>query len=315
MLKTHNIKSSIYCGIVLGPNSTIILKYMMPIAEKLAKNNIIWVICPDKKHQLSNDMNFLEKKKNIIIIPCFDCVSTSGGDRHGTGINSIIRYLYDKENIILLEPDLIPVAKNWDEKLILKINNEVKFISPKNIDYYYIQNENNINKKNYSNFAEASQYLLTRKGECVYCRLDNVCLLCLDPKFIYDLNVSFTKNINVDSSINDFLSKNNSNVSRAFKVNTLYLEEITEYPRNTFIQKETGWQIMFKLPKKYRNSLDLCTINNIIYKSDTLGVSEFELIFNNDELLAVHFHHSRYCTNITDQIKEFNAILEKFNIL
>ena len=127
------------CGIVAGPNSTFLIEKLIIKSEKLSNNKITWYICkdnlhdkfaynPDKKYKKwhnTNNFTNLQKMENVIFTEPLENNEASGGDRHGLGIDILIKHLKNKKKIIILEPDSFPCYLGWDDVLLSKIKNNI----------------------------------------------------------------------------------------------------------------------------------------------------------------------------------------------
>lgn len=310
---------NISCGIVAGPNSDFLIKNLINICENFSKNIINWYICEDigysKNLYPESDNNFTELKnrKNVTFIEPIDSPEiSSGGDRHGLGVNEIIKYLKDKEKIILLEPDSFPCCTGWDDIILSKITTKNPIVS---MEFEGILDEN---------FDITTNYKENYRCPVV----GNLIFLGINPNIFYNLNITFTKMMyNKDDNINKDLEKMGN--KRAFKIINDELVNIFELPLDTIVEKETGWRIVYPLKKNGYNSSKLKLyhygyngINGISalkrhYGTNAENIKPLDLIFNdNNELLAIHLTCSR--NFIKDKHKSYqkilNKIINKYNI-
>lgn len=305
----------IYCGILAGPNSTCLLNIIIPIAEQLSINKIEWIIHKDtkSKYNIKNNFSFLESKSNVTFIGDVTINVESGGDRAGYGWDRIIRYLHDKDKIILMEPDIFPVKHGWDIFLLSKINLKKNIIlhCPTYNEKYYDTNFNINYEKKY----------LSRGKSAV-----GIIFLALNPKSFIDIGCTFMRQYlpnwsKIPNNIEQKLFKNYHIDSRYFTIKNKIDAEINDVPINTVLEKDTGWRVPYYLKN---NNLHYSNFNSFKYIYDindpeiikldkeknkkTLGY--IDLLFDDtNNLFAIHVRHSRFMSEYG--IKVFSNIIKR----
>lgn len=288
----------IYCGIVAGPNSSKLIKKLIDICEYLSNNEIHWLLMVDKISEITlkntstklinkNDFSKLKKRKNIT----FDFFEINSpviaGDRHGYGIDLIIKKLNEFKKIIILEPDSFPCCFNWDNIMLSKLSDEnpiVVMCKKGELD---------------SNLKYLNNNVKYKRTPCV----GDIGFLCLKTNFFVNNNLTFMK-------INNFSNANlNQDLEKKFKKNSLYinndeLAKIFDVKLNETINKEFGWRIAYTMNKLNKKSYKFDT-----YVFDNSEHHSTDLIFNENNLMAIHLHYSRYITK--ELLKKYSKLINK----
>lgn len=278
---------NVICGILAGPNSSILIKKLIKISEKLSNNKITWYICEDigysKKKFLNNENNFSELKNisNIYFTnPMTNSEITSGGDRHGMGVDILIRHLKNEEKMIILEPDSFPCCFGWDDIILSKINSEHPIVTFCFEKYFNENLEVDIEKtKSFKNWHTPLSGDLGFIG--------------INPKIFANLNITFMKiKYFNDSVINKKLE--NTGKGRTLLIENNELSKLFELPLNTNMQKEWGWRIAYPLKEEGYTSFKfkMCPFQN--EKIYDLPHPMDLLYDNNNNLFGLHLHYSRY---------------------
>ena len=115
-------------------NTAVFVELMLYALSKLTFNPYKVIICDNgsKKNDIINLNNIVQKNKNVEVI--FRRQSVYGSTGHGEALDILIDMANTKYTAIL-DSDCTFLLKNWDEKLIKKIDNTTKIIgstSPKN---------------------------------------------------------------------------------------------------------------------------------------------------------------------------------------
>ena len=307
---------SIHCGIVAGPNSYLLIEKLINICEKLSFYKINWLLMVDKIKKINikksnkilmneNDFSNLQNRKNIKI-DYFDTeIKCSGGDRHGYGIDLIIRKLNKNNKIIILEPDSFPCHYYWDKILLKKLDKEHPIV---------VMSKEGVIDKNYKRIINKNHYIRSK-----YC--GDIGLLAITTKFFVNNNLTFMKHNNIlNCKVNKNLEElfynkpniiiDNKNIAEIFDVNI-----------GDKLQKEFGWRIAYEMNIQNKNSKKL---KFFIYNPKNNHHS-IDVIFYKDKIFAIHLHFSRYITsellnnykkNIFDLLQHYNKdenILNIFN--
>jgi hypothetical protein len=291
---------NIDCGIVAGPNSSFLIENLIQISEKLSNNKITWYICedntaPPKYKNEANDFSIIKNKENVKFTdPLTSIAGSQGGDRHGMGVDILIKHLKNKEKIILLEPDSFPCCFGWDDIILTKINKKhpiVTFSFTKKI------------KNDFTEDTTSFNYWHTPiTGDLGF--------IGINPKIFTKLNVTFMKMKYIENdTINEKFEK--LGTGRTLPIINKELSEIFELPLNTLLQKEWGWRIAYPLKKNGYTSFKFK-----LFRYET-NSQPYDLLFDdNNKLICIHFHHSRFWkkNDLKQQKIEINNIFSHYNI-
>jgi hypothetical protein len=284
----------INCCIIAGPNSDKFIKLLIPICELFSNNKLIWYLCIDKFND-NNDFSFLNNKDNITKL-YFKTKFISGGDRHGVGINKIIKYFKNDDKIIILEPDSFPCIKNWDNILLSKLNNEVCIVS--------------MLKKKYldKDFKESNNLDYIRNPIS-----GDFCFYALNPKILFNIKATFTK-IKIEKKYKKFINFDIEKLGnkRILLINDDNLSNIFKLNKNTIMQKETGWRVAYYL---HKHNLKHKNLETKWYFYDK-NKKPIDLIFFNNSIFGFHIRHSRFFdeNNISYFYKILKNIFKYYNL-
>ena len=279
------------CGIVAGPNSTFLIEKLIIISEKLSNNKIKWYICKDnlhdkiaynpekkwKKWHNTNNFTNLQKMENVFFTEPLENKTASGGDRHGLGIDILIKHLKNKEKIIILEPDSFPCYLGWDDVLLSKIESNI-VCATMNI-------RGHLNKKNFFYNNLHTPYM------------GDVGFFAVNPKILFNLKTTYSKTVYPEYAIdlkkyetmfkqNEIKNGNNTiiidnNISKIFKL-----------PEKTIMVKEVGWRIAIPL---FKNNYDCFEFDAFLLNGEKVDDNYLQIFYQDEgKFLGFHLLFSRY---------------------